>query len=221
MFYKISIFFSNLRFKFSLFLIFSLLISLTLKSATAALKIATSVGRLLRVSLNISSAVFTETNLDPVEGVKFISVKTAEEMFRETLRNLPTDVAIFNAAVADFKVKEINSEKIKKSENLDLKLEKNIDILSNISNHNSLRPKITIGFAAESQNLEINSKKKLDQKNCDWIIANDISDKTIGFDSDDNEVSIFYKNKESEKLLKKNKSLIASEIVDRVISELN
>jgi phosphopantothenoylcysteine decarboxylase/phosphopantothenate--cysteine ligase len=50
-----------------------------------------------------------ETNLDPVEGVKFISVKTAEEMFRETLRNLPTDVAIFNAAVADFKVKEINS----------------------------------------------------------------------------------------------------------------
>jgi len=162
-----------------------------------------------------------ETNLDPVEGVKFISVKTAEEMFRETLRNLPTDVAIFNAAVADFKVKEINSEKIKKSENLDLKLEKNIDILSNISNHNSLRPKITIGFAAESQNLEINSKRKLDQKNCDWIIANDISDKTIGFDSDDNEVSIFYKNKESEKLLKKNKSLIASEIVDRVISELN
>ena len=142
-------------------------------------------------------------------------------MFRETLRNLPTDVAIFNAAVADFKVKEINSEKIKKSENLDLKLEKNIDILSNISNHNSLRPKITIGFAAESQNLEINSKRKLDQKNCDWIIANDISDKTIGFDSDDNEVSIFYKNKESEKLLKKNKSLIASEIVDRVISELN
>ncbi len=162
-----------------------------------------------------------ETNLDRVEGVKFISVKTAEEMFIETLKNLPTDVAIFNAAVADFKVKEINSEKIKKSENLDLKLEKNIDILSNISNHNSLRPKITIGFAAETQNLEINSKRKLDQKNCDWIIANDISDKTIGFDSDDNEVSIFYKNKESEKLLKKKKSLIASEIVNRVISELN
>ena len=162
-----------------------------------------------------------KTNLDPVEGVKFVSVETAEEMFRETLNNLPSDVAIFNAAVADFKVKEIQSEKIKKSENLDLKLEKNIDILSNISNHNSLRPKITIGFAAESQNLEINSKKKLDQKNCDWIIANDISDKTIGFDSDDNEVSIFYKNKISEKLLKKKKSLIASEIVDRIISELN
>ena len=162
-----------------------------------------------------------ETNLDPVEGVKFISVKTAEEMFKETLNNLPTDVAIFNAAVADFKVKEIKSEKIKKDENFNLKLEKNIDILSNISNHNSLRPRITIGFAAESQNIEINSKKKLDQKNCDWIIANDISDKTIGFDSDDNEVSIFYKNKDTEKLLKKKKSLIASEIVDRVISELN
>ena len=162
-----------------------------------------------------------ETNLDPVEGVKFVNVKTAEEMFRETLKNLPTDVAIFNAAVADFKVKDIKNEKIKKSENINLKLEKNIDILSNISNHNSLRPKITIGFAAETDNLEKNSKSKLEQKNCDWIIANDVSDKTIGFDSDDNEVSIFYKNKDSEKLLKKKKSLIASEIVDRIITELN
>ena len=179
------------------------------------------IAKSLRDSGFETTLISGETNLDPVEGVKFISVKTAEEMFRETLNNLPADVAIFNAAVADFRVKEISSEKIKKSENLDLKLEKNIDILSNISNHNSLRPKITIGFAAESQNLEFNSRKKLDQKNCDWIIANDISDKTIGFDSDDNEVSIFYKNKESEKLLKKKKSLIASEIVNRIISELN
>ena len=162
-----------------------------------------------------------ETNLEPVEGVKFVPVKTAEEMFRETLNNLPTDVAIFNAAVADFKIKDIKTEKIKKSENLELKLEKNVDIISSISNHNSLRPKITIGFAAESENLEKNSRSKLDQKNCDWIIANDISDKTIGFDSDDNEVSIFYKNKVSEKLLKKKKSLIASEIVDRIVAELN
>ena len=162
-----------------------------------------------------------ETNLEPVEGVKFVIVKTADEMFRETLNNLPVDVAIFNAAVADFKVKEVQSEKIKKSENFNLKLEKNIDILSNISNHNSLRPKITIGFAAESENLERNSKLKLDQKNCDWIITNDISDETIGFDSDDNEVSIFYKNKEVEKLSKKKKSLIASEIVEKIISELN
>ena len=162
-----------------------------------------------------------ETNLEPVEGVKFVPVKTAEEMFRETLNNLPTDVAIFNAAVADFKIKDIKTKKIKKSENLELKLEKNVDIISSISNHNSLRPKITIGFAAESENLEKNSRSKLDQKNCDWIIANDISDKTIGFDSDDNEVSIFYKNKVSEKLLKKKKSLIASEIVDRIVAELN
>ena len=162
-----------------------------------------------------------ETSLEPVEGVKFVIVKTADEMFRETLNNLPVDVAIFNAAVADFKVKEVQSEKIKKSENFNLKLEKNIDILSNISNHNSLRPKITIGFAAESENLDRNSKLKLDQKNCDWIITNDISDETIGFDSDDNEVSIFYKNKEVEKLSKKKKSLIASEIVEKIISELN
>ena len=85
-----------------------------------------------------------------------------------------------------------------------------------LSNHNFFGLIFSLNLSHE-----INSKRKLDQKNCDWIIANDISDKTIGFDSDDNEVSIFYKNKKSEKLLKKNKSLIASEIVDRVISELN
>ena len=92
--------------------------------------------------------------------------------------------------------------------------------LSFIKNSGSLKPNLDLTEVVP-ENLELNSKKKLDQKNCDWIVANDISDKTIGFDSDDNEVSIFYKNKESEKLLKKKKSLIASEIVDRVISELN
>ena len=98
---------------------------------------------------------------------------------------------------------------------------KNIDILSNISNHNSLRPKLTIGFAAETNDLVKNSLKKLDEKNCDWIIANDVSDSSIGFDSEDNQVSIFYKNNSSETLNKMSKSLIAKEIVNRVINKLN
>ena len=66
-------------------------------------------------------------------------------------------------------------------------------------------------------------KKKLMEKNCDWIIANDVSNKSIGFDSNFNEVSIFYKNKEikDEKLSLKEKSAISDEIVDRVIRQLN
>ena len=105
--------------------------------------------------------------------------------------------------------------------NLNLALEKNIDILANVSKHNSLRPKLTIGFAAETNDLVKNSLKKLEEKNCDWIIANDVSDKSIGFDSDENQVSIFYNNKKNETLNKMSKSLIAKELVNRVIDKLN
>ena len=162
-----------------------------------------------------------ETNLEPVTGVNFIKVETAKEMYNETINNLPTDVAIFSAAVSDFKVKKYKNEKLKKKEYLNLDLIKNIDILANVSKHNSLRPRLTIGFAAETSNLIKNSLKKLNEKNCDWIVANDISDKSIGFDSEENKVSIFYKNNTSETLDKRNKSLIAKELVNRVIEKLN
>jgi len=162
-----------------------------------------------------------QTNLDPVTGVNFIKVNTAEEMFNETINNLPADVAVFSAAVADYKVKNYNSKKIKKKENLNLILEKNIDILAHVSKHNYLRPKLTIGFAAETNDLVENSLTKLEEKNCDWIVANDVSDTSIGFNSDNNQVSIFYKNKTNETLDKMNKSLIATELVNRVITKLN
>ena len=162
-----------------------------------------------------------QTDLNPLSGLNFIKVETAQEMFNETLKNLPADVAVFTAAVADYKITNYENTKIKKKEKFHLSLEKNIDILDNISKHNSLRPKLTIGFAAETNNLVENSIKKLEEKNCDWIIANDISDNSIGFDSDDNQISIFYKDKKNENLKKMSKSLIASEIVNRVIEKLN
>ena len=162
-----------------------------------------------------------KTNLKPVTGVNFIKVDTAEEMYNQTINNLPADVAIFSAAVSDYKVKNYKNEKMKKKEELNLDLIKNIDILANISKHNSLRPKLTIGFAAETNDLVNNSLKKLEEKNCDWIVANNISDKSIGFDSDENQISIFYKNNTSETLDKMKKSLIAKEIVNRVINKLN
>ena len=161
------------------------------------------------------------TNLKPNSGINLIKVNSAEEMYNATLKNLPTDVAIFSAAVADWKVKTVEEEKIKKEKNLNLSLEKNIDILGHISKHNSLRPKIVIGFAAETNNLVKNSKKKLSEKNCDWIIANDVSDTSIGFGSDFNEITIFYKDKNFEKIKKMKKSLLADKIIERVISQIN
>ena len=163
------------------------------------------------------------TNLNVDENINIIKVETAEEMFEATQQNLPTDIAIFSAAVADFKINKKNQNKIKKQESLTLNLEKNIDILSYVSNHNSMRPKLVIGFAAETEDLEKNAISKLTNKNCDWIIANDVSKKDIGFESDYNEVTIHYKNSKNkkEKLLFKKKSEISEEIVDRIVDQFN
>ena len=161
------------------------------------------------------------TNLKITDEIKIIKVETAEQMFRETQKSLPVDVAIFSAAVADFKIIKKNDFKIKKSDKFTIQLEKNVDILNYVSNHNSMRPKLVIGFAAETNNLEDNAIKKLKNKNCDMIIANDVSDRSIGFESDFNEVTIFYKNDEKEKLFLKNKSLISEEIVERINNQLN
>ena len=162
-----------------------------------------------------------KTNLKPVEGIKYIEIETADQMLKETLNNLPVDVAVFSAAVADFKAKNYSIEKIKKSDQENINLTKNVDIISYVSKHNSLRPKLTIGFAAETENIDENAKKKLSEKNCDWIIANDVSNEEIGFDSKYNQVKIFYKNNSDESIGKMSKSLIAEEIVDRVIKNFN
>jgi len=163
------------------------------------------------------------TNLEAYENINLIKVETADEMFKATQESLPTDVAIFSAAVADFKVKERENDKIKKQDHLHLNLEKNIDILNYVSKHNSLRPKLVIGFAAETRNVQNNAQKKLTEKKCDWIIANDVSNNSIGFNSDFNEVSILYKDNKikNEKLTIKKKSEISDEIIDRVIEQLN
>ncbi|MDC0898584.1 bifunctional phosphopantothenoylcysteine decarboxylase/phosphopantothenate--cysteine ligase CoaBC [Candidatus Pelagibacter sp.] len=161
------------------------------------------------------------TNLKVEDNIKLIEVETADEMLLETQKNLPANVAVFSAAVADFKINKKYKYKIKKQESLNLNLEKNVDILSYVSNHNSMRPELVIGFAAETDNIENNAETKLNNKNCDWIIANDVSNKKIGFNSDFNEVTIHYSDKNKEKLAYKNKSEISDEIVDRIINQLN
>ena len=161
------------------------------------------------------------TNLKIDNDIKLIEVETADEMLLETQKNLPTNVAVFSAAVADFKINKKFKNKIKKKDSLNLNLEKNVDILNYVSNHNSMRPDLVIGFAAETNDVENNAEKKLNNKNCDWIIANDVSNKKIGFNSDFNEVTIYYKSEKKEKLTYKKKSEISDEIVDRIINQLN
>ena len=160
-------------------------------------------------------------NLSLIKNVNLIKVRSAEEMLEATLNNLPVDVAIFSAAVGDFKIKKMEKSKIKKDNISKLYLEKNPDILEHISNHNSLRPKLVVGFSAETNSLRKNSLKKLSEKNCDWIIGNNISNNEFGFDSDFNKISIFFKNNSEENFPKMKKSTIASEIVNRIISHLN
>jgi len=163
------------------------------------------------------------TNLPDPKNLKLIKVQTGEEMYEETKKNLPVDIAVCAAAVGDFKISRFQKTKIKKQDKINLELEKNRDILNFLSTHNSLRPNLVIGFAAETNNIIENAEAKISKKHCDWIIANDVSKSEIGFDSNFNEVSIIYKdkNKKNELISKRNKSEIAEEITKRILANFN
>ena len=162
------------------------------------------------------------TNLEPNDNLKLIKVKTGEEMHKKTMELLPCDLAIFTAAVSDFKIKKFNKEKIKKSKDQSFDLDLNPDILQLVSKSNK-KPKIVVGFAAESENLFDNARSKLEKKGCDLIVANDVSNNEIGFESDFNEVHLFYKDKniDDEKIPKNFKSVIADELIKKITNKFN
>ena len=162
------------------------------------------------------------TNLEPNDNLKLIKVKTGEEMYEKTMELLPCDLAIFTAAVSDFKVKKFNKEKIKKNKDQSFDLDLNPDILQLVSKSNK-KPKIVVGFAAESENLFDNARSKLEKKGCDLIVANDVSNNEIGFESDFNEVHLFYKDKniDDEKIPKNFKSVIADELIKKITNKFN
>ena len=162
------------------------------------------------------------TNLKPNDNLKLIKVKTGEEMHKKTMELLPCDLAIFTAAVSDFKIKKFNKEKIKKNKDQSFDLDLNPDILELVSKSNK-KPKIVVGFAAESENLFDNAKIKLEKKGCDLIVANDVSNNEIGFESDFNEVHLFYKDKniDDEKIPKNFKSVIADELIKKIANKFN
>ena len=151
-------------------------------------------------------------NIKPIEGVKLININTADEMLNE-VKALITNMDIFIgcAAVADFKPVDFHKSKIKKDHNdeMSLKLIKNPDILQYASDH--MKEKLVIGFSAETDNVIENAKIKLSNKNLNMIICNDVSDKEIGFDSDDNEVHLITHDNVI-KLFKTSKLKIAKQI---------
>lgn len=151
----------------------------------------------------------------PLPKENIIRVKTALKMFDATKENLEKyNIFIGCAAVSDFRVKNSSQEKIKKSENLTLELEKNPDILEFVGNSKS-RPDVVIGFAAESENLEKYAKGKLEKKNCDLIVANDIESGEI-FGSNQTK-AFFVSAKETEELGKISKSELARLLAERIV----
>jgi phosphopantothenoylcysteine decarboxylase/phosphopantothenate--cysteine ligase len=135
------------------------------------------------------------TNLPTPLNVKLIKILTAEEMYKAVKKNLKKDIAIFTAAVADVSPKNFSKTKIKKEYLNNIALKKTKDILYEIGLSNKFRPKILIGFAAETTNHIKNAKIKLNKKNCDAIVVNQINDNNKVFGSDMNKVSIITKNK--------------------------
>ncbi|MDI3469442.1 MAG: phosphopantothenoylcysteine decarboxylase / phosphopantothenate---cysteine ligase [Pseudolabrys sp.] len=132
------------------------------------------------------------TIADP-PGVRVVHVESARDMLAAVEKALPADVAIFAAAVADWRVAHAGTQKIKKAPGAktpDLTLTENPDILSTIAHRAKDRPHLVIGFAAETQNVIANAKSKLARKGCDWILANDVSPATGIMGGDRNTVSL-------------------------------
>ena len=168
-----------------------------------------------------TTLILGPTNMQPLNDIKIVNVKSAEDMFLAVKKHLPADIVVCSAAVADFKPSKFFNKKLKKGENFkSLSLTKTYDILEFLGKNNKHRPKIVIGFSAETDNLIQNSIKKLREKNSDFIIANDISQKGVGFNVDYNEVSIIDQKGNVEKIKKSKKSFIATVIAEKIIKKL-
>ena len=137
-------------------------------------------------------------NIKDPENVKVTNISSAEEMLQECRKNLPVDIAIFAAAVSDWKCSETSNTKIKKTsegDHLTINLQQNQDILKEISTLNNNRPKLVIGFSLETDNLIEAAKEKLKNKSCDWIIANGHHNgEESVFDSEMNSVKLIDNN---------------------------
>lgn len=160
------------------------------------------------------------TALAPPPGVTRIDVETAVQMHDAAMAALPVDVAVMTAAVADWRVDAVATGKIKKAPGgpPTLSLIENPDILAAVSSAKSMRPRLVIGFAAETSDLEAHARAKLSRKGCDWIVGNDVSDEVFG--SDGNAVSLITKDGRTEAWPRQSKMSVARALADRVAQTL-
>ena len=156
-------------------------------------------------------------NLDPPHGSNIIRVETADEMYDAVHSSLPADAAVFAAAVADWKIKKTEQQKLKKQTgNLPaFDLTENKDILASVSKLKKNRPKIVMGFAAETENILENAKSKLMKKGCDFIVANDVSLGTQTLGGNEN-AAIIVSEKDVETLTKMSKRALAKILVEKI-----
>lgn len=138
------------------------------------------------------------TALPDPKDMNIVHIQTADEMLAACEKLLPVDIAVCAAAVADWRVSKPSAQKLKKAASGDvpaLHLIENPDILAHIANHPQHRPKLVIGFAAETEMVEANAQSKLKRKGCDWIVANDVSaDQAFG--KDDNKIILIRRGSE-------------------------
>ena len=153
------------------------------------------------------------------DGATLVRVETTQEMYHAVADAIGNaDAAIFCAAVADYRVAEVAEEKIKKTaETMTLTLVKNPDILGSARSVFGFEG-LLVGFAAETEKLAEHALDKLRRKDCDLLVANDVSRTDIAFDRDENEVELFYRDGRHETLAQASKAAIAAELVGRVES---
>ncbi|MCK8122016.1 bifunctional phosphopantothenoylcysteine decarboxylase/phosphopantothenate--cysteine ligase CoaBC [Pseudoalteromonas sp. 2CM32C] len=153
-------------------------------------------------------------------GANLINIESAEQLLNEALVYAPqSDAFIGCAAVADYRAGEVATQKIKKQgDELTLTLVKNPDVIAAVANIEKNRP-YTVGFAAETQNVESYAKDKLVNKNLDMICANDVSQSGLGFNSDQNALTLYWQNKQLE-LPVSSKSTIALKVIEQLAKHL-
>jgi phosphopantothenoylcysteine decarboxylase / phosphopantothenate---cysteine ligase len=160
-------------------------------------------------------------NLPDPPGVRTIKVETARDMLRAVEHALPADVAVFAAAVADWRVAKAGAQKIKKggAGSPELSLVENPDILATIAHRTTKRPKLVIGFAAETEKVIEHARAKLARKGCDWILANDVSAASGIMGGDSNSIHFVTAN-DVESWPAQSKDEAARMLVDRIVAAL-
>ena len=165
--------------------------------------------------------------LPKILGVEVVQVSSAAEMHQAVVKVIDqADVLVMAAAVADYRPADVSAQKIKKkgeAEELTLRLARTVDILSDVAHRksNGGGPRVTVGFAAESENLIGNAKDKLERKRMDFIVANDISASDAGFLVDTNRVTLLGHDGSVHTLPLMSKPAVAEEILDRVVARLH